>query len=131
MTSQPDLLYVGSYAGAITTVEIGPDGDLTAIGSTTDTACPSFLAAHPSGDFLYAVDEGDEGSVVAYAIRPDNDLERLNARPADGSTTAHLTVDPSGKFVLSANYGSGSVVVHPINPDGSLGERTRLRPTSR
>jgi 6-phosphogluconolactonase len=40
------------------------------------------------------------------------------------SDHAILTVDKMGKFVLVANYGSGSVAVLPILPDGRLGEAT-------
>jgi 6-phosphogluconolactonase (cycloisomerase 2 family) len=35
-------------------------------------------------------------------------------------------VHPSGRWLLSANYTSGSVVVHPIDASGALGERTDL-----
>ncbi len=43
---------------------------------------------------------------------------------APGPPTSPST--PSGRWLLSADYGSGSVAVHPIAEDGSLGERTDL-----
>ena len=39
-----------------------------------------------------------------------------------GTDPCHLTIDPSGKNVLIANFMSGSVCVLPIQEDGSLGE---------
>lgn len=33
---------------------------------------------------------------------------------------------PSGRWLLSANYTSGSVAVHPVDASGALGERTDL-----
>jgi 6-phosphogluconolactonase len=75
---------------------------------------------------LYAIDEADEGSVTAFAIDDNGGLRKLNTQPTGGSTTAQLVVDPSGSFLLSVNYGSGSVAVHPLNGDGSIGERTDL-----
>jgi 6-phosphogluconolactonase len=33
-------------------------------------------------------------------------------------------VHPTGRYLLTANYGSGTYAVHPIEPDGSLGEAT-------
>jgi 6-phosphogluconolactonase len=36
----------------------------------------------------------------------------------------YISLDHTGRFVLVANYNSGSVAVLPILPDGSLGERT-------
>ncbi|WP_163509808.1 lactonase family protein [Fodinicola acaciae] len=117
-----DFLYVGSYAGAITTVTPG----LGVVATTESPGSPSFLAIHPAGHALYAIDESDDGSVTAFRANADGTLTKLNTEPAEGSTTAHLTVDPSGKHLLTVNYGSGSVIVHPINDDGSLGKRTDL-----
>ena len=45
----------------------------------------------------------------------------LGSAPTGGDYPCHLSVDPTGEFVVSANYGSGSLSVHPVQPDGSLG----------
>ena len=90
---------------------------------------PSFLALHPNGRFLYAVGErGDfqgekTGAVSAFAIDPDSgDLRLLNQRPSLGAGPCHLVVDGSGRSVLVANYGSGTVAALPVGDDGRLGE---------
>ena len=92
-------------------------------------ANPSFLALHPNGRFLYAVGErGDfqgekTGAVSAFAIDPDSgDLRLLNQRPSLGAGPCHLVVDGSGRSVLVANYGSGTVAALPVGDDGRLGE---------
>ncbi len=87
---------------------------------------PSYLALHPSGATVYAVAEQEAGAVTAVRISPDGTYGVLGSRPTGGSGTTHLSVHPSGRWLLSANYGSGSVAVHPIAEDGSLGERTDL-----
>ncbi|MFE2974819.1 lactonase family protein [Streptomyces sp. NPDC059258] len=87
---------------------------------------PSYLALHPSGTTVYAVAEQEAGAVTAVSVAPDGTYEVLGSRPTGGSGTTHLSVHPSGRWLLSANYGSGSVAVHPIAEDGSLGERTDL-----
>ncbi|MFD4747508.1 lactonase family protein [Streptomyces rubiginosohelvolus] len=87
---------------------------------------PSYLALHPSGSTVYAVAEQEAGAVTAGGIAPDGTYEVLGSRSTGGSGTTHLSVHPSGRWLLSANYGSGSVAVHPIAEDGSLGERTDL-----
>ncbi|MFB8216474.1 lactonase family protein [Streptomyces anulatus] len=87
---------------------------------------PSYLAPHPSGATVYAVAEQSAGAVTAVAIGPDGTYEVLGSRPTGGSGPTHLSVHPSGRWLLSANYTSGSVAVHPIAEDGSLGERTDL-----
>ncbi|GGM56015.1 hypothetical protein GCM10012275_28930 [Longimycelium tulufanense] len=86
---------------------------------------PSFLAPAPSGRTLYAVNEVDDGLVTALGLGPDG-LRPLGVQPTLGALPCHLSVDPSGGFLLTANYGSGSIVVHPIAPDGGLGEATDL-----
>ncbi|MGW4038141.1 lactonase family protein [Streptomyces sp. NPDC004778] len=87
---------------------------------------PSYLALHPSGSTVYAVAEQDAGAVTAVRLAPDGAYEVLGSRSTGGSGTTHLSVHPSGRWLLSADYGSGSVAVHPIAEDGSLGERTDL-----
>ena len=83
---------------------------------------PSFLAVHPTRKYLYAVNEtSGGGAVTAFALDPDTGaLTRLNRQSSGGDSPCHLVVDASGKNVLVANYGSGSVAVLPIGNDGAL-----------
>ena len=92
-----------------------------------ETANPSFLALHPTRDFLYAVNEvGDYegkpgGAVSAFAFdRGAGALKMLNRQPSGGAAPAHLVVDHAGRNVLVANYGGGSAAVLPIGADGTL-----------
>jgi len=93
-----------------------------------DSVNPSFLAIHPNGKFLYAVNElkeyegADGGSVSAFAIEPDGGLRYLNTKPTGGQDPCHLCLDKNGRHLLIANYSSGSVCVYKTLPDGSLGE---------
>lgn len=89
---------------------------------------PSFLEIHPGGKFLYAVSEASgAGTVSAYAIDAETgNLKFLNQQPSGGSGPCHVNVDRTGKNVLVANYGSGSVSVIPIKPDGTLAEPTTV-----
>jgi 6-phosphogluconolactonase len=86
---------------------------------------PSFLATHPSGRFIFAANEGDAGpSVSAYAVQPDGLLKPLGQQSSKGPGPCHVWVDATGKNVLVANYGGGSIACIPIKPDGSIGEAT-------
>ncbi|MFB7548529.1 lactonase family protein [Streptomyces sp. NPDC056154] len=87
---------------------------------------PSYLAMHPSGTTVYAVDEQDRGRVTAVALSSDGTHRVLGTRGTGGAGPTHLSVHPTGRWLLTANYASGSVAVHPIGDDGSLGERTDL-----
>ncbi|MFD2078917.1 6-phosphogluconolactonase, cycloisomerase 2 family [Actinopolymorpha cephalotaxi] len=101
-------------------------GALSLVDVVAQTTSPAFLAWHPDGTHLYAVNERGDASVTAYAVRPDGGLRELSTEPTGGNGACHLTVHPSGRFLLTANYGSGHLSVHPIRPDGSVAERSDL-----
>jgi 6-phosphogluconolactonase len=102
-------------------------GQLTPIGLVAETENPSFLALHPNHRFLYAVNEisnfegQSAGSVSAFSIDAKTGmLILLNRVSTRGTIPAHLVVDQTGKSILVANYGSGSVAVFPLEADGSI-----------
>ena len=65
------------------------------------------------------------GGVTAFARDTSSgELTRLNSRPSAGVEPAHLELDPSGRFLLVANYRSGSVAVFALEADGSIGPMT-------
>jgi 6-phosphogluconolactonase len=96
------------------------------------TLNPSFLAIHPSGKYVYAVNEVSDfndkkgtGGVSAFAIdSKTGDLTLLNQEPSMGEHPCHLITDKAGKYVLVANYAGGSACVLPIEADGKLGKPT-------
>ena len=81
---------------------------------------PTFLAVHPSGDYLYAANENQDGTVGAYEILDDGGLKLLNVESAKGNGPCHITLDGTGKNLFVANYGSGSIACLPVKDDGSL-----------
>ena len=88
---------------------------------------PSFLALHPNGRVLYAVNEVSShggartGAVSAFAINAATDgLTLLNQQPSGGADPCHITVDHAGRHALVANYTGGSVAVLPLDADGRL-----------
>ncbi|KUL37241.1 6-phosphogluconolactonase [Streptomyces sp. NRRL F-4489] len=102
-------------------------GALTARGVVAGVADPSYLALAPDRRTLYAVDERTDGAVTAVALPRGGDPVVLGSRSTGGDGPCHLSVHPGGRWLLSANYVSGSVAVHPIDPaTGALGPRTDL-----
>ena len=100
-------------------------GKLAALGLAAESVNPSFLAVDPSQRFLYAANEAGEGGNAASAFRINpqtGQLEFLNKVTSRGDMPCHLVVDKTGKMLIVANYGSGSVAAFPIQPDGRLGE---------
>jgi 6-phosphogluconolactonase len=125
------LVYFGTYTGAksqgIYVSRFDPaTGRLSAPELAAETQNPSFLAVHPGGHYLYAVNEADHtGTVSAFALDTNTGkLTPLNRQASGGSGPCHLAVDATGKCLLVANYNSGSIAALPIHSDGSLGEAT-------
>ncbi len=90
---------------------------------------PSFLALHPSGQFLFAVGEaatfGDSksGAVSAFHVEPrTGELALVNSVASGGRGPCFIEADPSGKAVLVANYGGGSVASFRVRENGVLEE---------
>lgn len=83
---------------------------------------PGFLALHPDGKKLYAAATSSSGPGAAgYRIGADGALESINAMPTGDGGAAHIAVHPSGRFLLTAQYGGGSVALFPLDADGRLG----------
>ena len=87
---------------------------------------PSFLTLSPDQRCLYAV-HGDCDYATAFAIEPETGRARLLNRAATGGNNGvRQAVDASGRFLIVANYASGTVGVLPIMPDGSLKDQQQL-----
>lgn len=124
------LVYVGSYAKAtdpgihIFKLDI-VNGTLTPAGTTSGVANPSFLTISPDKKFLYAVGESGGkkgGAVVSFAIESSGALKQISESSSVGNGPCHITADKTGKVVLVANYGGGSVASLPVSADGKLSE---------
>lgn len=92
---------------------------------------PSWVALSKDHKFLYAVNEvnsygaNKSGSITAYAVdAASGALKKLNTVDSGGAIPCYIVPDPSGKFLLTANYTGGSYSVTRIKADGSLGETT-------
>ena len=125
-------VYLGTYTdkdskGIYQCVLNLKDGSLSAATLAGETSSPSFVAFHPNGRFLYAVNEG-EATVSAFAIdKKTGNLTFLNSQPSQGDAPCHLIVDPSGKNVLAANYTGGSCICIPIEADGKLSKASSFQ----
>ena len=130
------LLYIGTYtqgeSDGIYVYRMDPETGALEYSSTgTGVENPSFVTIAPGGRHLYAASEvmefGGEksGAVAAFSIDPGTGaLTLLNQQSSRGTGPCHLSVEPSGKYAMVANYGGGSVAILPIQDDGSLGEAT-------
>ncbi len=130
------LVYFGTYTGGKSQgIYLShfdtTTGRLSAPELAVETRNPSFLAVHPSHRWIYAAGEMDDfggrraGSVSAFRIEPvTGHLTLLNAQASGGTGPCHVAVDRTGRCVMAANYGSGSIAAFQIQPDGELGKET-------
>jgi len=151
--ARPLLAYVGTFSSPLrdvlpTQVDLPPGngrgihlfqvnratGALTPAGVHEMGTSPSCLALNASGTRLYSANETDragehkEGTVSAFAInRTDGKLELLNTVRSGGAGPTYVSVHPSGRFLLVANYFGGSVAVLPILRDGRVGAATDIK----
>ena len=127
------LMYAGTYtrtaSKGIYAWRFQPStGKLTMLGLMAETAHPSFLVVHPNHRFLYATNEHENATepgntITAYAMdATTGKLILLNKVSSRGVGPCHISIDKTGKTLVVANYGSGSVASFPILPDGRLGE---------
>jgi 6-phosphogluconolactonase len=132
-----EILYAGTFSvrdskGIYVYQFDAAKGKLTPIQTITDRESPTFLAVHPSGKYLYAVnrmavdaDHAETGSVSAYSIDPTNGkLTFVNHVSSYGKGPCHITIDQTGTLAFISNYHEGNLVIYRILGDGSLGAVT-------
>jgi 6-phosphogluconolactonase len=123
------LVYFGTYtrgksAGIYVSRLDAASGALAPPELAVEAVNPSFLAVHPTGRFLYSVNEVEEGQASAFVIEATARLRLLNQSSSEGAGPCYLSLDRTGRHLFVANYGGGSVTVIPVGPDGALGPAT-------
>lgn len=100
-----------------------PAGSLQIVKSLPLTgAVTSFMAFHPTKPWVYVANESGTGNVMAFSINTTTgELTRLNEISANGGGPTHVSIDLTGKYVMTANYGTGEVNTFAIQVDGKLG----------
>jgi len=137
------IIYVGTYtekedfvdgkATGIYVYELNTNtGRLTYVSSSPHTINPSYLVADNENQILYAVNETGSkdkpgGSISAFKLLAGGrQMDFINSVSSQGNSPCYVSLDKTKKWVLCANYGSGTVAVLPVKDSGSLGEATMV-----
>lgn len=95
---------------------------------------PSCLVINEAGTHIYSANETDrigderEGTVSAFSIdKSTGSLQLLNTVRSGGAGPTYVSIHPSKRYLLVANYFGGSVSVVPILADGQLGEPSDVK----
>jgi 6-phosphogluconolactonase len=149
-TTKPLFAYVGTFSSPLrdmpaTQVDLPPGngrgihifrvnretGAMTPAGVYEMDTSPSCLALNAAGTRLYSTNETDrigpekQGTVSAFAVdRTDGQLKLINTVGSGSAGPTYMSIPPSGRFVLVANYFGGSIALLSILPDGRLGAVT-------
>lgn len=127
------MLWIGTYPSAgfgtptgrgegVWRVELDAlDGMLGIPHQVVVTPAPSFVATHPDGRTVYAVDESSPGAVSSFAVR-DGALVTTATVPSGGSAPCHLLLDAEAGLLYVANYADGVLGVLRLAADGTLAD---------
>lgn len=94
--------------------------------SHVKTSNPSFVVVSPDQEHIYAVHEdagnnGKGGEISAFKFHKETGILRfINEQPTQGDHPCYVEIDKTGKWVIAANYTSGSLSVLPVRDDGGL-----------
>jgi 6-phosphogluconolactonase (cycloisomerase 2 family) len=125
----PAFMYIGSFTqkdgghgqGLSVYRRGGESEPWTQVQVIKELADPSFVAIDRSGRFLYS-SHGDGTHATVFRIDESTGrLTLMNRQPTGGVNGAHISIDPTGRFVAIANYATGGLALLPIGNDGSLG----------
>jgi 6-phosphogluconolactonase (cycloisomerase 2 family) len=82
---------------------------------------PSFIAIDRAGRFLYSAHGGGNRATAFRIDSGSGQLTQINQQPTNGVNGVHVAIDATGRYLALPNYATGSLIVLPILPDGSLG----------
>jgi 6-phosphogluconolactonase len=98
------------------------NGKLSRPELVAEIGSPGFLAFSPDRSRLYAVGSlGNKPVVAGYGLGADGSLSLINSAPIGDGSGTHVAVHPSGKFLLTVQYGGGSVALFPLDSGGRVG----------
>lgn len=150
---KPLMAYIGTFSSPLkdtlpTQVDLPPGngrgihlfqvnrttGALKPAGTVDIGTSPGCLAVNKTSTIMYSANETDrvgekkEGTVSSFAIdRNTGQLKLLNTVRSGGAGPTYISIHPTGKYLLVANYFGGSVAVLPILADGKLGEPSDVK----
>lgn len=107
-------------AGSVTAYSVdGTKGTLSQIQSIAVGSDTRSVTLSPDGNYLYAankyVDYPRKSFVTLLKVNAQTGLLELVSQTQAHLGTVHLAIDPSGKFLYTANNDSNDLDIHPIN----------------
>ncbi len=103
-------------------------GAMEKVGNPAAVSNPGYLTMNADGSRVYSTNNipGQEGGFIStFSVDPiSNQLTKIQTQQTDASSASYIRLDGTGKWMMSANYGRGNIVVNPVLNDGTLGATT-------
>lgn len=112
MSSKQEPVAKGIY-----TASINNKGKFGQVLLSAELESPTFLHKTPN-NYVLATSSNNKGMVNSFALKNN----KLTAVSSKKTGTGPCFVNQQGDYVLTANYGGGSVTLHSINSTGELSE---------
>ena len=130
-TNPNTSLYVGTYTDGesegIYQFQFNTEtGELTHKQLAATSENPSYLTYSPDRNYIYAVNETENGSTSSFKIKENGSLTSLNIVSTHGAHPCHISVNNSGNTAIASNYTGGNASIHNIKNDGSLSEAFQI-----
>lgn len=77
----------------------------------------SEILVHPSGEFIYSANRGNDSVTVYRADPSKGELEVVEVEPIRGAWPRNINLDPSGKWLLAAGANSNTVSVFAVDQE--------------
>lgn len=122
-----NTLYVGTYTNGesegIYQFEFNSQtGELTEKQLAATSENPSFITYSPDKNYLYAVNETENGNISAFKVEDDKTLTFINKVGTHGAHPCHVAINQQGDKAVVSNYTGGNFSLHTIKNDGALNE---------
>lgn len=126
--------FISGYGEGIYYSSLSEDGSMIQPQLLAKQANASFFCFHAKRkEIIYAVtetmrnDSKSPAEITAYrydrskALQGQTPtLEKINSQKINGDIPCHVVMEPTGKYLIVANYINGSVVVFPVDADGTI-----------
>ena len=127
---QKQILLIGTYdspkSEGIYVFEFNSlDGSVKEL-SHVKTSNSSYVAISPNKKYVYAVNEnanntGKGGTVTSFVFdKKIGVLKKINTQSSEGNHPCYISIDKTGKWIVTGNYSTGNFAVLPVNKNGEL-----------
>ena len=101
-------------------------GDMSAPRKVANLGNTRFLAQHPELPVIYAAHQTSIGNfLIAFNVTGTGSLNSINQIAIGDDRPAHINIHPDGDFLVTAQYGGGTVYLFTLEENGAIGDKTQ------